>query len=59
MWRKTQAHKIYIVDDDDLRRRTSAALVHSDNLQFESLASDEALIAALPAGETPRSAVKP
>jgi hypothetical protein len=59
MWRKTEAHNIYIVDHDELGRRSSADLVHSDNLQFESLASDEAFVAVLPAGETPRSVVKP
>jgi FixJ family two-component response regulator len=46
---KTQTYKIYIVDDDDSVRRALTRLIHSERLDFESFASVEGFLAALPA----------
>ena len=45
---KTQTWKIYIVDDDDSVRRALGRLIRSEHLDFDSFASGEEFLTALP-----------
>jgi FixJ family two-component response regulator len=44
---KTQAYKIYIVDDDASVRRALGRLIRAEGLSFESFASGEEFLAAI------------
>ena len=47
---KTKTWKIYIVDDDDSVRKALGRLIRSERLEFESFASGEEFLTALPVG---------